>query len=244
MYRLGSTPSRARPERGFSRRSRQPVTLTVMRLSMILMGLMCASPLLAAPAHVTTLEYQAYAAGAPVGAATVQVSLVDDAYHVTGFAQASSWLRGFSEWRNRFSARGRVRDDAPEPQEFSYREHDRRKSRQVVVRDGTLQVTKNDRRRPRRQAPGGADVISALFVRPHCSPGRTVHTGRHVYRLERLQQAEGCRYRVVDDDGDTFELELEFTRRAGLVVPSRMTVHGWLTGWIELTDTVRPGAPP
>jgi hypothetical protein len=208
-----------------------------MRHSIILLWLILTAPTVAAAENATTLKYQAYAAGAPVGTATIEVSVVDDAYQVTGAARASHWLKAFSDWHNRFSARGKVRGTALEPQEFRYQEHDRRKARQVVVRDGMLQVVKNDRRRPRRQAPGGADVVSALFVRPHCGPGRTVHTGRHVYRLERLQQGEVCRYRVVDDDGESFELELEFTRRDGLAVPGRITFHAWLTGWIELVDT-------
>ena len=70
---------------------------------------------------------------------------------------------------------------------------------------------------------------------------QVLHTGRHVYRLSRVEASgDGCRYHVVDDDDDSFEIGLELAERDGLTVPHRITVHAWLTGWIEL---VEPEAP-
>jgi hypothetical protein len=186
-----------------------------------------------------TLRYQAFAAGAPVGEALVSVALgADGRYRVQGDARSNGWIKGFTKWRNRFSASGRYSGVEKEPAEFAYTESDRDKHRHVIVRDGTLQVTKNGRERPPRSSPSGPDVVSALFVQPHCQGDHVLHTGRHVYRLSRLERDPGgCRYAVVDDDDDSFEVELVLARRAGLVVPKKITVYAWLTGWVELMDS-------
>lgn len=191
------------------------------------------------------LEYRALVAGAPVGRATVTLHVADDgAYRIRGVASSNGWLQGFTDWRNRFSARGRVLDAGVAPEEFRYHEQDRDKDRRVVVRRGTVQVTKNGRKRPARQAPQGPDLLSALFVAPACGADQVVHTGRHRYRLKLLEQtAAGCRFRVLDDDQDSFELEMEFDRRADRRVPRRITVRTWLTGSVELVAS-RPGAAP
>jgi len=56
-----------------------------------------------------------------------------------------------------------------------------------------------------------------------------------VYRLTRLEHhSAGCRYQVVDDDEDRFEMELVLQRFNQLVVPKRITIYGRFTGWMEL----------
>ncbi len=194
------------------------------------------------PNQTLTLDYRAVVAGAPVGEARVTLALGDDgSYRVRGFARSNGWMRGFSGWRNRFWSSGHVVAGAITPERFRYHEQDQDKDRRVLVQDGTLQVTKNGRQRPRRRAPDGPDLIAALFVVPDCSADRQVHTGRHRYRLDRLPGDESaCRFRVTDDDQDTFELEMELERRGDLALPRRITVRAWLTGWIELV-AVRDG---
>jgi hypothetical protein len=187
------------------------------------------------PGSEITLRYQAYVAGAPVGEATVTVTVVDDHYQVVGDARSNGLLRGFSQWRNRFAAHGRLHDAGPQPITFNYSERDSRKTRDVAVREGVLEQTKNGRQRPQREAPSGSDVVSALFVAPRCEDDHQLHTGRYAYMLTRLDAGPGsCRYLVTDDDDDSFEIELEFGDHGGLVVPQSITVYAWLTGRVEL----------
>lgn len=182
-----------------------------------------------------TLHYRAFVAGAPVGEASITLSLGDGGYEISGEARSDGWLEGFSDWRNRFFARGGRRDAGPVLREFRYRETDGDERRDVVVRSGVLQVTKNGRERPQRTAPAGPDLISALFVEPRCRDEQAVHTGRHSYRLRRLDTGPAaCRYRVLDEDDETFRMDLVLGRYAGVIVPRRITVHAWLTGWVEL----------
>jgi hypothetical protein len=184
-----------------------------------------------------TLRYRAFVAGAPVGEAEVNVSVINGFYQIEGDARSNGWLKGFTRWRNRFAASGSVAGLVKEPAEFTYTESDRDKHRHVIVRDGTMQVTKNGKERPERPSPAAPDVVSALFVAPHCQDDQVLHTGRHVYRLSRIDRdVGGCRYTVVDDDGDTFEIDLDLGSRGGLVVPRKITFYAWLTGWVELTE--------
>lgn len=196
-------------------------------------------------ARDVTLRYRAYVAGALVGDATVTVAMVDDRYQVVGDARSTGVLKGFSEWHNRFAAHGVLDAAGSRPREFYYTERNRRKVRDVAVRDGTLHVSKNGKQRPERAAPDGRDVLSALFVSPHCRDDHVLHTGRYVYRLQRLEHdGESCRYRVTDEEDDSFEIDLELTRLNGLVVPGRIVVHAWLTGSVELMEpqTAEPAA--
>jgi hypothetical protein len=192
----------------------------------------------------TVLQYRAFVAGAPVGEAEVEVSVEDGSYRVAGQATSNSFLSAFSPWRNDFTALGTVDGDGRETAEFAYLEHNGRNSRDVTVRDGIVRVYKNGKARSEQPSPSGHDVLSALFVAPRCDRDQVLHTGRHVYRLQRLASDDGwCRFQVSDDDGETFEVELQFGRRAGLVVPERITVRAWLTGWIELVPAqARPTA--
>lgn len=187
-----------------------------------------------ADAEPVTLRYLAYVAGSRVGEATVQVAVDGGRYQVSGSAHSDGVLQGFSDWRNRFSAEGVLAGTERRGESFDYTERDRDKVRHVLVRDGTLQVTKNGKRRPQRVAPPGPDLISALFVGPHCEGDQRLHTGRHSYRLVWLGgDSETCRYRVVDDDDDTFEIDLRLGRLGSLVVLDEVRVHGWLSGRIE-----------
>ena len=187
------------------------------------------------PDEAVSLHYRAYLAGTPVGRATVRLAVAGDGYRIEGEAASEGWVSGVTRWRNRFRAEGRLTDAAPLPRDFSYTETDRGKEHRVSVRDRVLQVVKNGKRRNPRPAPDGADVLSALFVQPSCLPERLVHTGRHLYRLTRLAGGDGvCRYRVVDDDDDAFEVAVDLIRHAGLTVPGRITFRSWVSGSIEL----------
>ena len=222
------------------RRTRRAVP--ALALSLAVAGLPSLAGAEPGPVQALTLDYRAVVAGAAVGEARVALALGDDGrYRVRGFARSNGWMRGFTGWRNRFWSSGRVVAGAITPERFRYHEQDQDKDRRVLVQDGALQVTKNGRQRPRRQAPDGPDLIAALFVVPDCGADQQVHTGRHRYRLERLPGDDAaCRFRVTDDDQDTFELEMELERRGDLAVPRRITVRAWLTGWIELV-AVRDG---
>jgi hypothetical protein len=201
-----------------------------------------ASASLKPPAADASLRYQAFLAGAPVGEATVKIALVDGAYLVEGSARSRGLMNRFSRWRTHFTARGNVADGAGT--EFSYAERNARSTRHVRVSDGLLQVNKNGRQRPPEPSPPGPDVLTALFVPPHCRAAEVVHTGRSVYRLTRLSHdAGGCRYRVVDDEEDTYEMELRLQRLDHLVIPRRITVFGRITGSMVLVGSDGPLSP-
>ncbi len=198
----------------------------------------------ASPAAATLLRYDAFVGGAKVGEARVHVIIGEGSYQIQGSARTRGLLDTFSDWRNRFSARGDlnsarggVGDQGIRPLSFSYLEKDRDKRREVLVQEGTLQVVKNGKVRPTRSAPAGFDVLTGLFVLPGCAGDQLLHTGRHHYRLTRLESKPGrCRYVVVDDDNDRYEVSVAFTNRGGIVVPRRVVVDGFLSGTVVLRD--------
>lgn len=208
-------------------------------LRMLLLALLAR----AAVAEPLTLHYRAYLAGAPIGDAAITVTVEEGAYRVEGSAASNGWLRGFTDWHNRFAASGTLDGVTRAATTFSYFERDGEDSRHVVVGDGRVRVTKNGKPRSETAAPPGMDVVSALFVAPRCDADQVLHTGRRVYQLSRLEREPGgCRYAVVDDDSDRFEIELVLERLGSLVVPRRITVHSWLTGWVERVEGPGGGA--
>jgi hypothetical protein len=193
----------------------------------------------------TWLHYDAFLAGVRVGEAKVHLRLAAGRYEIRGTALALGMVERYSEWRNQFMAEGSVTDAGAQPETFSYLETDRNKRREVAVRSGVLQVTKNGKVRPARPTPPGLDVLSGLFIRPHCKGDQVLHTGRHGYRLSRLASEPGrCRYVVVDDDQDRYEVELTLARRDGLVVPGRFAFRGLLNGFLELREPEQAGRDP
>ncbi|MFU8813914.1 MAG: DUF3108 domain-containing protein [Pseudomonadales bacterium] len=196
------------------------------------------------PAVDLSLRYQAFLAGAAVGEATVNVAWVDGAYVVQGSAHSKGLMQRFSKWRTHFTATGEFDGMASTGAEFSYSERNSGSSRVVRVSDGVLDVQKNGRQRPLQPSPPGADLLNALFVPPHCGGDQVVHTGRYVYRLTHLEHnAAGCRYQVVDEDDDAFEMHLALKRIGELVVPERITIYGRVTGWMELVELDQVAGP-
>jgi len=200
-------------------------------------------------AAAVVLRYDAFVGGAKVGEARVHVVIDDGTYQIQGSARTLGLLDSFSDWRNRFSARGEIKSsreikssgevkvEGIQPLSFSYLEKDRDKRREVRVQEGALQVIKNGKVRPTLPAPAGLDVLTGLFVLPRCQGDQLLHTGRHHYRLTRLDSQPGrCRYVVIDDDNDRYEVSVVFTSRAGIVVPHRVVVDGFVTGSVVLRE--------
>ena len=206
-------------------------------------------------AAAVVLRYDAFVGGAKVGEARVHVVIDDGRYQIQGSARTLGLLDTFSDWRNRFSARGEIKTrgeisargetkssgegkvEGIQPLSFSYLEKDRDKRREVLVQEGALQVIKNGKVRPTLPAPAGLDVLTGLFVLPRCQGDQLLHTGRHHYRLTRLESQPGrCRYVVIDDDNDRYEVSVAFVSRGGIVVPHRVAVDGFLTGTVVLRD--------
>lgn len=204
------------------------------------------------------LTFEATVAGAPAGTATIAIARSAHSYRIAGQARATGLLDTLSPWRANFWATGSVIDGQPVPAEYRYVERGRDKRRDVTVRDGTLTVIKNGKERPRRPALPGPDVLAALFLNSECSAELVLHTGRHGYHLGPRPAVEGlpagvpagpgamvaatgssCRYRVTDDDQDSFDAQLHFAEVDALRLPIEITISGGLRGSLVLTKSKR-----
>lgn len=209
---------------------------------MKLLGVICAAlTLLGQPAMATELRYDAFMGGSRAGQAVVQLSLDDIGYSISGRAKAQGLLAAFGDWRTNFRASGLIADAQKTLTEYHYTERATDKHRQVTVQDGTVSIVKNGRKRAKRPALPGMDVLTALFVNPTCDNSFQLHTGRHGYRLDKNQEkvagGNTCQYRVTDRDGDHFALDVRFTHVDGLRVPESLIIIGALQGRMVL---VRP----
>ena len=62
---------------------------------------------------ITTLDYDAYLAGAKVGGAAVTIERTSDSYTIEGKAWSTGFLRLVTKWRTFFSASGNVDHGQP-----------------------------------------------------------------------------------------------------------------------------------
>lgn len=190
------------------------------------------------PPPPTELHYEAFVAGARIGQATVHVTVDDEYYLVTGHARTEGLLERLKRWRSRFASSGVLDADDTAADEFFYVQRDSRREREIRVRNGTVEESRNGRFRSAKPSGPGLDLLRALFVEPDCASYHELHTGRQSYRVTPLSTGrDSCHLHVVDGDDDAFEVRLEFGRHQDLRVPTRITVHGLLlTGWVALVD--------
>jgi len=214
--------------------SLQPMQKLVVLLGVIL-GLASA-----AAGQGQTLRYEAYIAGIRAGGATVQLDISADDYVIVGTASADGLLDIFANWRVEFNAQGKIVDARAELTEFHYVERDDLNQREVTVRDGVLHVVENGKQLSTRSALPGTDLLTALFVAPQCSTAKLLHAGRQSFRLRRLESVNEamaiCKYDVLDDAGEHFQVTAEFSMVGGLTIPVKLSYEGLLSGWLELVQ--------
>ena len=187
-------------------------------------------------AFATTLYYEAFLSGIKVGAATVTVERDGTTYSIRGSAAVQGAAHLFSDWRSVFSVDGIFASGAPELVEYSYLENERKKQRALTLRDGVVEIVRNQKQRPPRPALEGMDVLTAFFIEPDCWAERLLQTGRHSYSLsgKPSTSAGGCRFLVVDDDGDRDRVHIVFEVHQGRRFPASLTTGGLLRGSVIL----------
>ncbi len=109
--------------------------------------------LAAAPvcAQQTTLGYDAFVAGAKVGAAEVKIETDDARYEISGKAWTVGVLNFVTQWQTMFSSTGRLNDSGPVNDGYRYIERARDKVKELMLSDGRLTYVKNGQvRSPQR----------------------------------------------------------------------------------------------
>lgn len=198
------------------------------------------------------LRYEAYIAGVNAGQANLQVSRSGTTYQVAGTARSLGLWESIQRWRAQYSVTGELVREAPasaqsaalstqllpKPGHFFSLQTTPKKRREIHIEEGVLKETKNRKVRDPRPAQTGYDLLSALFFLPSCHSQARIHTGRDGYEFTRTGEAgEGCSYKVLDEEGAAYRLELTYQQIAGLNVPNVIGVRGPLPGRMVLTES-------
>lgn len=191
-------------------------------------------------AHATTtLDYDAYLAGAKVGGAVVTIERSAESYTIQGKAWSTGFLRLITKWRSYFSASGNLDHGRPVAQEYGFIEKARNKIKEIFMRDGEIHYTKNGRERRPQVDPTHTDLLSALFMPNGCGTQSSVHNGKDYFRLTLTAEhsdANGmrCEYLVIDEDDELTRATIWLGIVDGLLVPTRMDFEGAMQGSLRL----------
>lgn len=208
------------------------------RLLALAFGLLsgAASP---AFAQTVNLQYLASMGGAEAGVIAVNLEVKGADYAVSGSAESRGLMEMIKGLRVRFAVTGRLVGGLPATGEYEYHHRDNSKERLIRVANGEVSYTKNGEVRPNMPSKKGTDLVSALWMAQSCESLTDVHTGRTQYTFSLIEgSGDRCHYSVVSDDEDdgTFDVDIHYTRRAGLRVPETITSTGVFAGTIRLSD--------
>ncbi len=187
----------------------------------------------------TTLHYDAYLSGVPIGSAIVEIELDAHTYRISGVAYSEGVAHLFSDWRSDFLAAGKLQNEAPLLTAYAYDERERKKHRVLWLSNGSVRHVKNDQVRPAHPVRPGTDILTAFFLQADCWPEKVLHTGRFSYRMKGRPsgKADGCHFEVLDADGDRDRFYARFGLHQGLRVPIEASTRGMLRGRIKLRTT-------
>ncbi len=139
--------------------------------------------LLAWPAAVQDLRYDAQVAWFHAGNITMRLDEDGNRYELSGIVTTSGVMNGLFTWRGQFAATGRYADDFPTTNAYLLLEDDG-ETREVLLAFGdktTIHATVGDSEEI--PVPAGSDLMSVLFLAPHCLGETTVHDGEDAYRI-------------------------------------------------------------
>lgn len=188
-------------------------------------------------AQTVNLNYLASMGGAEAGIITVNIEERGGDYAVSGSAESRGLMEMIKGLRVRFAVSGRLVGGLATTVDYEYHHRDNRKERLIRVANGEVSYTKNGEVRPNMPSKKGTDLVSALWMAQSCASLTDVHTGRTQYTFSLVEgSGDRCHYSVVSDDEDdgTFDVDIRYTRRAGLRVPETITSTGFFAGTIRL----------
>ena len=174
---------------------------------------------LAAPtSDAEDLHYDAQVAWFHAG--IVEMTLHEEAnrYELSGVVTTSGATNRLLKWRGRFAATGRFVEGFPTTNAYLLIEDDGDKREVLLAFGDKTTILATDDEAEELPAPPGSDLMSVMFLAPHCFAETTVHDGEDHYRIiperssERSLRQRGdyysgptkrCDYRFRYDDGST-----------------------------------------
>ncbi|MDE0189986.1 MAG: DUF3108 domain-containing protein [Gammaproteobacteria bacterium] len=164
------------------------------------------------------LRYDAQVAWFHAG--TIEMTLQEEAsrYELSGTVTTSGATNRLFKWRGQFAATGRFVEGFPTTNAYFLLEEDGDKREVLLAFGGKTTILATDDEVEELPAPPGSDLMSVMFLAPHCFDETTVHDGEDAYRIvpersseRNLRQrsdyysgpAKRCDYRFRYVDGST-----------------------------------------
>ena len=174
------------------------------------------------------LRYDAQVAWLQAGEIVMSVQHNGDDYELSGLVTTSRAMSRLFKWRGQFAATGRFVDGFPRTNAYLLLEDDG-ETREVLLAFGdktTIHAT--DDESEELPVPPGSDLMSVMFLAPHCLGETMVHDGEDAYRLvpERTSQRH-LRQKARYYSGDSVRCDYRFRYADG----STRRVSVWIADW-------------
>ena len=129
------------------------------------------------------VRYDAQVAWFHAGTISMTLDGYGDRYELSGVVSTSGAMNRVFKWRGRFAATGRMVEGFPTTEAYLLLEDDG-ETREVLLAFGdktTIHAT--DDESEELPVPPGSDLMSVMFLAPHCLGETTVHDGEDAYHI-------------------------------------------------------------
>ncbi|MCE2462118.1 MAG: DUF3108 domain-containing protein [Pseudomonadales bacterium] len=136
-----------------------------------------------AAASTTEMHYDAQVAWFHAGTIEMTLQEHEDRYDLSGMVTTSGAMNRLFKWRGQFAATGRFVEGMPRTNAYLLLEDDGA-TREVLLAFGdktTIHAT--DDESEELPIPPGSDLMSIMFLAPHCLGTTTVHDGEDAYTI-------------------------------------------------------------
>ena len=161
-------------------------------------------------------------------------------YELSGAITTSGVMDRLFKWRGTFAAAGRMEDGYPRTTAYLLFEDDGKGREMVLATPQETTIHATGRKSETLPAPQGSDLMSVLFLAPHCLAEARVHDGEDPYHIRLARAAEQslrqpgryysgpterCDYRFRYEDGTVRRISLWMADLGHRRVPVRIRVR-------------------
>ena len=186
------------------------------------------------------LHYDARVGWLNAGAVNITFAQEGDHYELSGSVRVRGAIAKLIRWRGLFAATGKFDGDWPRTDAYLFMEENRGEREVLLSRGGRTVLHGSDRDSEELEGPPGSDIMSVLFLAPHCLDGAVVHDGEDPYRIRlrksapvQIKQPEPwysgaglrCDYDFRYRDGSTRRVSLWVAELRGESWPVRIRVR-------------------
>lgn len=139
--------------------------------------------LLAPMAAAKNLHYDARVGWLDAGAINITFARDGDQYELSGSVRVRGAIAKLVRWRGWFAATGEFDGDWPHTDAYLLMEENRGEREVLLSRGGRTVLHGSHRDSEELEGPPGSDIMSVLFLAPHCLDGAVVHDGEDPYRI-------------------------------------------------------------